>query len=72
MVNRVAIVTVVTATLLPTVNHDRKTINIDGGSHHGVIAGGAGTAQVAMRPIEETAAKCLTVFRKVGQPINES
>ena len=72
MVNRVAIVTVVTAPLLPTVNHDRKTIDVDGGSHHGVIARGAGTAQVAMRPIEETVSNRLTVFRKVGQPIDES
>ena len=72
MVNRVAIVTVVTAALLLTVNHDRKAIDVDGGSHHGVIARGARTAQVAMRPIEQAVAKCLTVFRKVGQPIDQS
>ncbi len=69
MVNRIAIVAVVTAALLLAVNLDGKAVDVDGGSHHGVISTPTRTAQVAVRPIKETEAKRLAVFRR-SQPID--
>ena len=63
MVNRIAIVAIVTTALLLAVDFDGKTVDIDDGSHHGVVATPTGTAQVAVRPIKKTEAKGLAVFR---------